>query len=259
MLSLLTQVFEFVGLVVLFYMTVCFALALIFKRNDIADIAWGFGFIVVAVLVFSFLPQLDRGFWVTLMVAIWGSRLSYHILKRNIKKPEDARYATWRNEWGRWFIIRSYIQIFLLQGLLLILIVSPVIIINTFRGGSITPFDIVGGLVWIIGFAFESTGDRQLKDFIKNPENKGKLMNKGLWNYTRHPNYFGEVTQWWGLWIIALSVPYGFFGIIGPLTISFLILKVSGIPMLEKSFAGRPDFEEYKKKTNAFFPWFPKK
>jgi steroid 5-alpha reductase family enzyme len=118
--------------------------------------------------------------------------------------------------------------------------------------------EIAGFLVWGFGFYFESTGDRQLKEFISNPENKGKIMNKGLWQYSRHPNYFGEVTQWWGIFIIALSIPGSSFTIIGPLTITILILFVSGIPLLEKKYAGRPDFEEYKKRTSVFVPLPPR-
>ena len=118
--------------------------------------------------------------------------------------------------------------------------------------------DIVGVLVWLVGFYFEAVGDAQLARFIKDPANKGKLMQSGLWAYTRHPNYFGEVTQWWGIWIIALSVSGGWLGIIGPITITFLILKVSGIPMLEKKMAENPEFTEYKKQTSMVIPWFKK-
>ena len=113
--------------------------------------------------------------------------------------------------------------------------------------------------MWILGFVFESVGDAQLARFIKDPANKGKLMQSGLWQYARHPNYFGEVLMWWGLWIIALSVPNGLYGIIGPLTITFLILKVSGIPMLEKRMEENPEFVEYKKRTSKFFPLPPKR
>lgn len=149
----------------------------------------------------------------------------------------------------------------------MILIASPVIFINTFRGGGFTLFDVLGLAVWLIGFYFESRGDSQLKTFISNPENKGKILNTGLWRYTRHPNYFGEVTQWWGIWIIGLSVAYTFssslpfalLSIIGPLTITFLILKVSGIPMLEKNMAKNHLFDEYRRTTSVFFPLPPKK
>jgi steroid 5-alpha reductase family enzyme len=136
------------------------------------------------------------------------------------------------------------------------LVVSPVLFINTSAVSEITYYLYAGIIIWLTGFIFESLGDAQLKKFIQNPENRGKIMDKGLWAYTRHPNYFGEVTQWWGLYVIALSVPYGMWSIIGPLTITFLILKVSGIPMLEKSFIGRPGWEEYKAKTSGFIPWF---
>ena len=108
--------------------------------------------------------------------------------------------------------------------------------------------------VWILGFVFESVGDAQLARFIKDPANKGKLMQGGLWRYTRHPNYFGEVTMWWGIWLLALSTPYGFFSIIGPITITFLILKVSGIPMLEKKMEENPEFAEYKRRVSVFIP-----
>jgi steroid 5-alpha reductase family enzyme len=130
--------------------------------------------------------------------------------------------------------------------------------INKSAASSLGIFDYVGLAIWMLGFYFESVGDSQLAKFMKDPLNKGKLMTSGLWKYTRHPNYFGEVTQWWGMWIIALSVPSGFIAIIGPLTITVLILKISGIPMLEKRMQLNPDFEAYKRRTSVFFPLPPK-
>lgn len=260
MLETLISSIGFSVLVVFVYMTFWFFAALILKRNDVADIAWGIGFILVTAILFvRHGIAIDRGLFVLLIVAIWGTRLAYHILKRNINKPEDKRYAAWRLEWGKWFVLRSYLQVFMLQGLLLLLIVTPVSIIEIMRGSAITFFDVLGVCVWIFGFYFESVGDKQLKNFLSNPGNKGKILDTGLWKYTRHPNYFGEVTQWWGLWIIALSVPYGIWGIIGPLTITFLIVKVSGVPMLEKGMATNPLFDEYRKTTSVFIPNFFKK
>lgn len=257
MFQILIDSLYFVSLLVFCYMTVWFFIALILKRNDVADIAWGIGFILVAVSLFiKYGIELDRGFLATLLVLIWGTRLAYHIFKRNIKKPEDKRYAVWRVEWGNWFVIRSYMQVFMLQGILLVFVVSPVIITNTFRGGAWNLLDLLGLAVWIFGFYFESVGDRQLRNFLSNPENKGKILNTGLWKYTRHPNYFGEVTQWWGLGIIAISVPFGLLGLIGPLTITFLILKISGVPMLERSMEENPLFDEYRKTTSKFLPNF---
>jgi steroid 5-alpha reductase family enzyme len=244
------------ALILLGYMTCWFLISVIKKRNDVADVAWGLGFVLLAWISF-FLSQINsqRGLLVTALVSIWGLRLALHIYRRNKGKQEDYRYLAWRKEWGKWFIIRSYLQVYVLQGLFLFLIIQPVLFINK-SIGTIGLLDIFGVLIWLVGFYFESVGDRELKQFVSNPANKGKIMDQGLWRYTRHPNYFGEVTQWWGIFIIALSIPNALFTIVGPLTITCLILFVSGVPLLEKKYAGRPDFE---KRTSVFFPLFPKK
>lgn len=243
-------------IVILFvYMSLWFVVSLIKKRNDVADVAWGFGFVLITWASFFLSDDSSvRGLLVCLLVSIWGLRLAWHIHTRNKGKAEDYRYLAWRKEWGNWFYLRSYFQIYLLQGVFLFLIVTPILLINKQGGVELGLLDFIGVAVWILGFFFESVGDAQLARFIKNPKNKGKLMQNGLWAYTRHPNYFGEVTQWWGIWLIALPVSNGLFAIIGPITITFLILKVSGIPMLEKKMAEHPDFAEYKRKTSVFIP-----
>jgi steroid 5-alpha reductase family enzyme len=145
----------------------------------------------------------------------------------------------------------------------MLIISSSFIIVNTYRGGVFTWLDILGIVVFLFGFFFETVGDLQLSRFIEkkklNKKLRGKVLEEGLWKYSRHPNYFGEVTQWWGLWIIALNVSYGVFGIISPLLITSLILFVSGIPLLEKNKEGDPEFEKYKKRVSVFFPLPPKK
>lgn len=249
------------ALILYFYMTLWYMLSLVKKRNDVADVAWGLGFILLAWTSF-FLGQTKsmRGILAGALISIWGLRLACYIHTRNRGKTEDYRYAKWRQEWGKWFYLRSYVQVYLLQGFFLYLIILPVLIINKKDVGS--PFnylDILGTVVWIFGFLFETIGDAQLAKFVKNPNNKGKIIQNGLWRYTRHPNYFGEVTLWWGIWLISLSAYSNLLSLIGPLTITFLILKVSGIPMLEKKYEGNPNFEAYKKKTSAFFPLPPKK
>ncbi len=246
-------------LILFLYMNLWFVISLIKKRNDVADVAWGLGFVLMSWTSFFISSGFGiRGILVGILVSIWGLRLALHIYTRNKGKAEDYRYQKWRMEWGKYFYLRSYFQVYILQGFLLFLIVLPVLAINKNLGPTLGWLDFVGIAVWIFGFYFESVGDAQLARFIKDPANKGKLMQNGLWAYTRHPNYFGEVTQWWGIWLICLSLPGGLFGIIGPITITFLILKVSGIPMLEKKMAENPDFFEYKKRVSVFLPLPPK-
>lgn len=243
------------------YMSFWFVVSLIKKRNDVADVAWGLGFVLLAWLAYVIAGNdltNVRGLLVNALVTIWGLRLAWHIHTRNKGKAEDYRYLAWRKEWGKWFYLRSYAQVYLLQGFLLFLIVSPVLVVHGNAGSVLGVLDVVGVAVWLLGFYFEVVGDAQLARFIKDPANKGKLMTTGLWAYTRHPNYFGEVTQWWGIWLIALSVSNGVFAIIGPLTITFLILKVSGIPMLEKKMEENPEFAEYKRKVSKFIPLPPR-
>ncbi len=256
---MMIQHLSIIFIIVIAYMTIWFFIALAKKRNDVADVAWGPGFIVVAVISLIIAANFShRALIVSSLVFIWGIRLSLHIGKRHIGKPEDSRYAKWRKEWGKAFLIRSFLQVFMLQGLLLFLVGAPIIVINTAPPSPIGILDILGICIWILGFTFETVSDWQLAQFLKIPSKKGEVMTTGLWRYSRHPNYFGEVTLWWGIYIIALSVPTGWLSIIGPLTISFLILKVSGIPMLEEGFRDNPNFQQYKERTSAFFPLPPK-
>ena len=243
-------------LILFAYMSLWFLVSVFKKRNDVADVAWGLGFVLTAFLSYALSEGSSgtRGLLVCALVSVWGVRLAWHIHHRNKGKAEDYRYLAWREEWGKWFYVRSYLQVYLLQGALLFLIVTPVLLINKSLASTLGVLDMLGVTVWLVGFYFEAVGDAQLAKFIKNPANKGKLMQSGLWAYTRHPNYFGEVTQWWGLGIIALAVPGGWLGLIGPLVITYLILKVSGIPLLEKKMAEHPDFAEYKQRVSMFVP-----
>jgi steroid 5-alpha reductase family enzyme len=253
------RVFLLTGGAVLLYMTVWFLVSLLRQRNDVADVAWGLGFILAAVvsLVAGDL-YAPRAMLVSLLVLVWGIRLAAHIHTRNRGKGEDPRYKQWREEWGKSFYLRSFLQVFLLQGILLVAVAAPVIAVNGSPSSPFTWLDALGCMIWLTGISFEAIGDWQLLRFIRDPANKGRLMTCGLWRYTRHPNYFGEVTLWWGIYLIALSVPHGWMTVVGPLTITLLILKVSGIPMLEKSYEGRHDFQEYKRRTSAFFPLPPR-
>lgn len=242
------------------YMSLWFIVSLVRKRNDVADVAWGLGFILLAWTSFFIIGNYSiRGLLVNVLVSIWGIRLAWHIHSRNIGKKEDYRYLTWRKEWGKWFYPRSFLQVYLLQGFFLFLIVLPVIAINEKVGRPLGWVDLIGLFVWLLGFYFETRSDAELKQFTKNPANSGRIMQSGLWKYSRHPNYFGEVSLWWGIYLISLAGGASFYAIVGPLTITVLILFVSGIPLLEKKYAGMPEFEDYKKRTSVFFPLPPKK
>lgn len=246
------------GVFVFLYMSAWFLVSVIKKRNDVADIAWGLGFVLISWVALYLSGFSVKAFIIDTLVSIWGIRLASHIYKRNKSKPEDSRYAEWRATWKHLYL-RSYLQVFLLQGVFMYLISLPVLFINFTKTDQIGPLGFLGIFIWLFGFYFEYLADKQLSKFLSDPENKGKLMDKGLWRYSRHPNYFGEVTQWWGIFITTLSVPLGFLTIVGPLTITTLILFVSGVPLLEKKRAGNPAFEEYKKHTSVFIPLPPKK
>jgi steroid 5-alpha reductase family enzyme len=137
-------------------------------------------------------------------------------------------------------------------------VATPVLLTIAAPGDSPAWSDLLGVLLFALGFFFEAVSDWQLTVFKKGGANKGKIITHGLWRFSRHPNYFGEATLWWGIFLIGFGSPFGLYGVISPLAIAFLLLKVSGIPMLEVKYQGNPEFEAYKARTNAFFPWFPK-
>lgn len=243
---------------VFLYMASWFVISKIVNRNDVVDIAWGLGFVVLGWVLYYNRPSVQLSLAV-ILVTIWGVRLSTHLFMRVKSKPEDYRYKKWREEWGSWFTLRSFFQVFILQGICMLLIAAPLIGLSINGQDSLHVINYAGVIVWSIGFFFETMADYELKQFIKNPNNKGKIIQSGLWKYSRHPNYFGEVTQWWGIWLIAFGAPSFLLAVIGPLTITFLILKLSGIPMLEKKYEGNKEFEAYKQKTSVFFPLPTKK
>ena len=241
------------------YMTMFFIIALYLQKNDVADIAWGGGFVVVAITTLMLQSTVTpRALLALSLVFVWGLRLALYIGSRNLGRPEDKRYQQWRQEWGAHATVRSFFQIFLLQGLLIVIISIPVTYSIMSAYSPLNFVDCFGSVLWLAGFLFETVGDSQLAEFKKDAANKGRIITNGLWRYTRHPNYFGEVLLWWGIYVIALSTPMGWVTIIGPLTITFLILQVSGIPLLEKKYEGNEEFMTYKQRTSAFFPLPPR-
>ncbi len=241
-------------------MVCAFIIAYIKEDNTIADTAWGLGFSVVA---WASLMQNGNyqlaGLITTILVTIWSIRLIWHINLRNKGKSEDIRYKKMRESWGAWAPVHSFFKVFMLQGVLLLIVSYEVMVINASSNAPLTYWGIMGICLWFIGFLFEAVGDYQLYIFMKNPENKGKLLMDGLWRYTRHPNYFGEICMWWGIYGLAIASPYQLSAVMSPITITILLVFVSGVPMTEKLLAVHPDFANYKKRTSALIPWFPKK
>ncbi len=254
------------------YMTGGFLLATFKKRNDVVDPMWGAGFALVALGTYLGVMSSRNivGAILVLLVVIWATRLTVRLIKRVQKKTEeDYRYKKWREEWmrrgGVYFYMRSFLQVFMLQGLLMFIIALPFIVVQSvalpsegflwFYGNTLF---VAGVIVWVIGFTFEVIGDWQLSKFLSKRDNKGKIMQSGLWKYSRHPNYFGEAALWWGVWLIATSVNAPLWTIISPITITFLLLKVSGVPMLEAQWKGSKVYEKYKEKTSVFIPLPPR-
>ncbi len=246
-------------LAVFAYMNLFFLLSQALRRNDIVDIAWGLGFVMLSLLSLVLTPELNwRRALVLLLVIIWGLRLAGYIYFRNRGKPEDFRYAQWREEWGKNLILRSYLQVFVLQGLFMIAIAYPIVLATSLSRSGFFWSDLLGIALWFLGFFFEAVGDEQMRRFKKIASNKGKVMRSGLWRYTRHPNYFGEATMWWGIFFLSLGFGQGLWALASPIVITFTLVKISGVPMLEKKYEGNPEYQDYIRNTPSFIPFIPK-
>jgi steroid 5-alpha reductase family enzyme len=247
------------ALVVIMSMMTGLWIASIFLKNvSIVDLFWGFGFVVAGWLYFYYSSGYEpRKILLMVFVTIWGLRLSIYLAWRNIGKGEDFRYRQFRNKYGARYWWISYFQTFILQGTLMWLISAPILgaQFNT-PNSSLNIFDILGIVCWIIGIIFEAGGDYQLRKFKSNPDNKGKVLDTGLWRYTRHPNYFGDASVWWGYGFLSIASG-GYLPMIGSFLMTALIIKVSGVALLEKSLKNsKPQYQDYIKKTSPFIPWF---
>jgi steroid 5-alpha reductase family enzyme len=237
-------------------------LSLIKRDASIVDVFWGLGFVVVAWLTFLQADgYLGRKILITLLTTLWGLRLAMHILIRDWGHGEDRRYQAWRAQYGARFWWVSLFTVFGLQGVLLWAI-SLILQVGQMSAipARLIILDFLGAIVWTVGFIFEAVADWQLYRFKTDPENKGKVMKKGLWAYSRHPNYFGESLIWWGLFLITLATPGSFWTVISPMVITFLLLKVSGVTLLEKTIVdSRPEYRDYIESTSSFIPRLPRK
>lgn len=245
------------------YVTLVWLLSLTLKNASIIDIFWGPGFAVLTV-VYALLSDDGYGsrqLLVLVLVSIWSLRLGGHILFRNAGHGEDYRYVKMRENAGDAFWWRSLVTVFFLQGVLMWIISAPLLAaVHSDEPDHLAITDYIGVAVWAIGFFFEAVGDFQLVRFKANPENKGKVMDRGLWHFTRHPNYFGDATLWWGFFFIAAGTPWGVVTVFAPAIMTFMLLRVSGVAMLERTIGRRRlGYDEYIRRTSAFIPMPPKK
>jgi steroid 5-alpha reductase family enzyme len=256
------SIYLILSLVIIGFMSLLWLISLILKNSSIVDIFWGPGFVIVTWAAFLLTPEgfSARKWLLSVLVTIWGLRLSLYILIRNWKKPEDFRYRVWRKEAGTAWWWRSFFKVYILQGILLWIISTPLLAAQiSAQPDKLTWVDFVAIPVWLIGFIFEAVGDFQLARFKSNPANKGKVLQSGVWRYTRHPNYFGDSAQWWAYYLLALAAG-GWWTIFSPILMTILLMRVSGVALLEKTLkVEKPGYKEYIERTSEFFPRFPRK
>jgi len=240
--------------------TAAWLLSLWRRDAGVIDGFWGVGFALLAWVYWSAGgAEPSRGLLVAALATVWGVRLSVHIVRRNHGREEDWRYRAMRERRGARFPLWSLVMVFWLQGALMWLLSAPLL-----QAQAQAPFprtlDIAGVTVWLVGFLFETIGDAQLSRFRADPANQGRVLRTGLWRWTRHPNYFGDALVWWGLFLIAVATPSGWWTIFSPLLMTWLLLRVSGVSLLEEKLVEtRPGYREYVESTSAFIPWPPRR
>jgi len=231
------------------------------RDASIVDPFWGAGFALVA---WYWHVRADAGtaraLAQALAVTVWGARLSAYLLWRRRGHGEDFRYRAMRERSPGRFPWVSLFSVFLLQAVVLWVVAAPILVVQRAGGpASWTAWDLVGGAVFVVGLLFESVGDAQLARFRSNPANRGQVLDRGLWRYTRHPNYFGDALVWWGLFLPAAATPGGAWAVVGPILMTVLLMKVSGVALLERTLAEtKPAYREYVRRTSPFFPLPPR-
>lgn len=263
-------------LLVATYLSIMLTIVFIKKDMSIGNFTWGGGVMLITAYTFfahgTFLP---RQIITTTLILIWGARLATYVYLR-YRPGTDPRYIEWEKSWidkihqisivGKIVtqtipneMLRFIISagwIFGVNGFMMTIMALPAIAINLSCVPGLNEVDLLGAVFWIIGFICESVADFQLGTFMHNPANKGVVLQTGLWKYSRHPNYFGEIMMWWGIFLMALAVPGGIYTIITPLTITITLRFITGVPWVEQVFDNNPAYQEYKKRTNTLIPWF---
>ena len=233
------------------------------RRRDasIIDAWWGPAFLLAgaSAALASGAPSGGRRLLALALVATWGGRLALHLLRRNAGRGEDPRYAAMRRAHGQRFWWISLLTVFLLQAALAWVVSLPVQAAAALPPTPLGALDAAGALLWLAGFLFEAVGDAQLARFLREPSSRGRALDTGLWRYTRHPNYFGDACAWWGLGLLGLAAGAP-WTLVGPLVMTVLLRRVSGVTLLERDMAARrPAYRDYAARTSAFLPWFPRR
>lgn len=244
---------------VLVVQCIAFIYAVRLRRVDLVDAVWGLSFIATIVALQLASPSLNIGVvLVDILIGLWGVRLSWHIYGRFRASPkQDARYSEMLSRWpAKYRTVQIFVKIFLLQAVLVSIIGLPIVVVHLYQP-DLSPLVTAGLAVWLVGFVCEVIADRQLRVFLR--EHRGELMTNGLWRYSRHPNYFGEITMWWGIGLMACATPLWWMGLIGAVVITYLICFVSGIPSAEARGRMKAGWQEYQRKTSVLLPWPPQR
>jgi steroid 5-alpha reductase family enzyme len=233
------------------------------RRRDasVVDVAWGLGFVCVAWVSFALADGAQvRQALVAVMTTVWGLRLAVYLAWRGARTGEDFRYRDMRARFGKRFPLISLVTVFGFQGLGMWTVSLPVQAAQVpDTPSALTTLDFVGVAVWAVGMFFETVGDLQLARFRADPRNHSKVFDRGLWRYSRHPNYFGEFCVWWGIYALALATGEAWWSVLGPLTMSFILFWLSGVPEMERHLRRRgEEYESYIRRTSAFFPSAPR-
>lgn len=258
---MLDQIFPFLGyalILMILIFSFVYIVHLPLKNAGIVDVAWGAAIALAGILFYLLGERTDKSLLMTIMVSVWGFRLTYHLLMRNIidHKEEDGRYQILRKEWAKNLQLKFYL-FFNAQGLLNVVLSIPFLMVAINPDPEVGVFEIAGFIIWVIALLGESLADYQLKQFKKDMSNKGKVCDTGLWNYSRHPNYFFEWLNWIAYFVFALGSPLGWISIICPALMLHFLLRVTGIPLTEEqSIKSKGDaYRNYQKTTSAFIPW----
>ncbi len=237
---------------------VTFAIGRRIGRYNVVDVAWGLGFIAVAVVAATLGDgDASRRWLLVALVAIWGLRLSWYIYRRSAGKGEDPRYADLLRGASvgqairKVFLVQAFATWFVSLPLQLSAVIGP----TPRHWLAVT---LAGVLLWVTGVVFEAVGDRQLRVFKSDPAHHGVVMDRGLWAWTRHPNYFGDACVWWGLWLITIAGWWSLLTVLSPLLMTYFLVHVTGARLTEKYMAGRPGFDEYRARTSFFVPRQPR-